>query len=413
MSDLFRKEAMHHATRRLAGEVILASSIRSRVIAAVAGLVVLAAVAFVATASYARKETVSGWLTPSEGMIRLAVRDGGIVSALHVTEGERVAAGQSVATISLSHELQEGDSFTSLSRSFQAQGLAAQARAESALAALDAEQSHLRARREALGRELAETRRRMDLQSQRVELARAEVSRAEAIAAQGFLPRRELDARRSALLSSEQDGSELASQALTYEREIGDVEARLAAIPIDVRTARADAASARAGLDQEATRTEAQSTYRVVASVDGRVAALPLDRGQTATPGAVVAILTAGDTPLEAELYVPSRAVGFVREGQMVRLMYQAFPHQKFGGGEGRVVSVSRTVLGPSEVSIPGLQLQEPVFRVRVQLDRADVVAYGEPILLQPGMLLTADVIIDRRSLLEWLLDPLYAAGRR
>ena len=145
----------------------------------------------------------------------------------------------------------------------------------------------------------------------------------------------------------------------------------------------------------------------------GRVAALPLDRGQTAQPGAVVAVLTAGDSPLEAELYAPSRAAGFVREGQEVRLMYQAFPHQKFGVGEGRVISVSRTVLAPSEVSIPGLQVQEPVFRVRVKLDKSSVAAYGETMPLQPGMLLTADVVIDRRSLLEWLLDPLYAAGRR
>ena len=76
-------------------------------------------------------------------------------------------------------------------------------------------------------------------------------------------------------------------------------------------------------------------------------------------------------------------------------------------------MSVSRTVLAPAEVAIPGLQLQEPVFRVRVKLSSDQVAAYGRPMPLQPGMLLTADVVIDRRSLLEWLLDPLYAAGRR
>ena len=93
--------------------------------------------------------------------------------------------------------------------------------------------------------------------------------------------------------------------------------------------------------------------------------------------------------------------------------MYQAFPHQKFGTGRGVVTSVSRTVLAPSEVSLPGIQVQEPVFRVRVRLARESVDAYGEALALQPGMLLTADVVIDRRTLVEWLLDPLYAAGRR
>ena len=93
--------------------------------------------------------------------------------------------------------------------------------------------------------------------------------------------------------------------------------------------------------------------------------------------------------------------------------MYQAYPFQKFGAGDGVVTSVSRTVLAPAEVAIPGLQVAEPVFRVRVRLARDSVEAYGDRLPLQAGMLLSADVVIDRRSLLEWLLDPLYAAGRR
>tara|TARA_R110000787_G_scaffold140507_1_gene254049 strand:- start:2406 stop:3647 length:1242 start_codon:yes stop_codon:yes gene_type:complete len=413
LSDLFRKEAIIHATRRLAGEVILATSISSRVLAGLMVAVVLGGATFASTASYARKETVAGWLTPRAGMIRLTARQGGVVTAIHVREGDVVDVGQPVATLTLSSALEAGDSFVALSESLAAQGTAARARAAANQASLRAEQRQMVERRAALQRELAETRHRIDLQAQRLALARAEVTRAETIAAQGFLPRRELEARRSAALAVEQQASELSAQALTYQREIGEVSARLAAIPIDLRAASAEAASVRAGLDQQATQTEAQATYIVVATVAGRIAALPVDTGQTVAPGAAVAVLTAGDSPLEAELYAPSRAAGFVREGQEVRLMYQAFPHQKFGTGEGTVTSVSRTVLAPAEVAIPGLQVQEPVFRVRVRMKQDSVSAYGQTVPLQPGMLLTADVVIDRRSLLEWLLDPLYAAGRR
>tara|TARA_R110001606_G_scaffold399240_1_gene582657 strand:+ start:1788 stop:3029 length:1242 start_codon:yes stop_codon:yes gene_type:complete len=413
VSDLFRKEAVTHATRRLAGEVILATSIPSRILAGLMVAVVLGGATFAATASYARKETVAGWLTPRAGMIRLTARQGGVVTAIHVREGDVVAVGQPVATLTLSSALETGDSFVALSESLAAQGTAARARAAANQASLRAEQRQMTERRAALQRELTEVRHRIDLQAQRLVLARAEVTRAETVAAQGFLPRRELEARRSAALAVEQQASELSAQALTYQREIGEVSARLAAIPIDLRAANAEAASVRASLDQQATQTEAQSTYIVVATVAGRIAALPVDTGQTVTPGAAVAVLTAGDSPLEAELYAPSRAAGFVREGQEVRLMYQAFPHQKFGTGEGIVTSVSRTVLAPAEVAIPGLQVQEPVFRVRVRMKEDSVSAYGQAVPLQPGMLLTADVVIDRRSLLEWLLDPLYAAGRR
>jgi membrane fusion protein len=413
LSDLFRKEAVSHATRRLAGEVVLATSVPSRILAGLACLVVLAGAVFAGTASYARRETVVGWLTPQAGMIRLAARQGGIVSSVHVREGDRVAVGQPIATLTLSTALEGGDSFAALSRSLGAQSQAAGSRAAAAQAALGAERRQLTQRRVALQRELAEARRSIALQTERLALARAEVARAEAIAAQGFLSPRDLQARRATELAAQQEASTLSSQALGYEREIGEVEARLAAIPIDLQAARAEAASTLAGLDQQATQVEAQGRYVVVATVPGRVAALPVEAGQTVTAGAAVAVLTPGDSALVAELYAPSRAAGFVREGQTVRLMYQAFPHQKFGAGEGVVTTVSRTVLAPSEVAIPGLQVQEPVFRIRVKLARESVAAYGEALPLQPGMLLSADVVIDRRSLLEWLLDPLYAVGRR
>jgi membrane fusion protein len=57
--------------------------------------------------------------------------------------------------------------------------------------------------------------------------------------------------------------------------------------------------------------------------------------------------------------------------------------------------------------------LQEPVFRVRVSLDRESISAYNETVSLQPGMLLSADIVFDRRSLLQWLFDPIYAVGGR
>ena len=50
---------------------------------------------------------------------------------------------------------------------------------------------------------------------------------------------------------------------------------------------------------------------------------------------------------------------------------------------------------------------------MRAALARERVDAYGAMMPLQPGMLLRAEVVIDRRSLLEWLFDPIFAAGRR
>ena len=120
------------------------------------------------------------------------------------------------------------------------------------------------------------------------------------------------------------------------------------------------------------------------------------------------------DARMVAELYAPSRAIGFTRVGQEVRLMYDAFPFQRFGSFAGRISTISRTVLAPNEVDAPIQgQMREPVYRIRVQIAAQSIQAFGEQIPLQPGMTLAANIVLDRRTFLEWLLDPINAVRNR
>jgi membrane fusion protein len=202
-------------------------------------------------------------------------------------------------------------------------------------------------------------------------------------------------------------------QVAAVERELADLDGRLKAIPIEIAAAKAELQAAEASLQQRSIDTDARRTQFITAPVAGRVAALPVAAGQSVPAGATVAILTPAGGRLEAELLTPSRAVGFIRKGQEARLMLQAFPFQRFGAVKGKVRTISSTVLGPTEISIPGINVQEPVFRVRVTLESESISAYNETISLQPGMLLSADIVFDRRSLLQWLFDPIYAVGGR
>jgi len=151
----------------------------------------------------------------------------------------------------------------------------------------------------------------------------------------------------------------------------------------------------------------------VTAPSGTRVAAIPVRPGETVAPGETIAVLIPEGGHLIAELYLPTRAVGFIEPGQEVQLRIDAFPHQRFGTAQATITSVSRTVLAPEEAAIPGLALAEPVFRVEAALDQTEIEAYGDVIPLQPGLIVSADIIIDRRNLIEWLFDPLSAAGRR
>jgi membrane fusion protein len=413
MNDLYRQEAVDHATRRLEGAVVLAVPVRQQLLATGAGAIVLIASAFLVSTSYARKATVSGWLVPDTGIIRVVSQSSGIVSQVIVQEGQFVKRGDRIAEIRLSTETNAGNSGDRLAQSQDAEGRALRDKTRAQIDRLNNEMTGAGRRLQNLDVELDQARSQVKLQEQRVSLAQRQVTAAQKLVEQGYVTRKEYDTRIAAVLAAEQDLAGLRRQVVGIERDIAELQGRVRSIPLEIETAKADLQQAEASLQQRSIDSETRRKIFVTAPVEGRVSALPVATGQAAAAGTTIAVLTPEGGRLEAELLAPTRSIGFVRTGQEVHLMLQAFPYQRFGTVKGTVRTLSSTVLAPSEVAVPGLMLQEPVFRLRVTLTTDAIEAYGERIALQPGMLLSANVIFDRRSLFEWLFDPILAVGRR
>lgn len=413
MPELFRREAVKHAQRRLAGQVTIAAPLGLSLLTwgfiSVLGAVVL----FACLASYSRKETVAGWVVPEGGLIRVAARQPGHIDKIAIRDGDTVHRGDHLATLRLSSDLEAGSSGLAILRMLDHEGAEAKETLRIALRRVAARYDELRAKHDSLIREVDSARAKLAVLVERQQLAEAQVLRAQKLKAQGFLSDAGLDNARSSALAISQQRHESEAAVLSYARELELLKQQLRALPLEESAAQAQHRQNHNSLIQKRVSAEAQHTLVATAPINGRVVALPIEQGQSLAAGATIAVLSPQGSSLIAELFVPSRAAGFIRQGQPVRLMYQAFPYQTFGTGKGRVIEVSRTVLAPADVAIPGLSFTEPVFRVRVGLEASVVTAYGENVPLQPGMLLSADIVVERRSLIRWLLNPLYAAGRR
>jgi len=61
----------------------------------------------------------------------------------------------------------------------------------------------------------------------------------------------------------------------------------------------------------------------------------------------------------------------------------------------------------------PLAAVREPAYRIKVALERQTISAFGREVPLQPDMTLRADIILERRSIIEWLLEPLLGARQR
>lgn len=411
MSELFRREAIERTRRRLDGEVLLAVPLPFRIFGLLAVAVVFGALIFAASATYARKETVPGWITPPGGLIRVQARQAGV--AADISRPGTVRAGDVLVRAVSSVDTGGGTAADLISADITAEAAADQRQLAARLRSLDSEAQRVASSLRIGQQELAALDRRLELQREQLRLAQGVVEQSRSLAERGYLPKRELDARISAAINAEEYAFQLLAQKLSLERQSGEARARLREIPVERDAITAQASAARAQLGQRATDVAAQGRFVVTAPINGRLQEITVRRGQSFAAGDTVAVLSPPGSSLEVELFIPARAIGFVRPGQEVRLMFDAFPYEKFGSGRGSIISISGTTLAPGELGSVIVPIREPVYRTRVRLDRTTVDAYGAEARLRPGMTLTADIIVDRRTLLEWLLDPLYATGRR
>lgn len=410
MADLFRPEVKAYTRTRLSGDVILAAPLAATVLTVLVLVATAGVLTFACFGTYASKESVRGWVTPTHGFIEVGPASPGAVEEILVQEGQRVAAREALATVRTALETKDGSVMDRLSQAATREEQASQVQEAASIERLRQRETEIRSRLTALLREREHTVERVQIQVSRVELARENIQRVEQIANEGYFPKIQVREREAALLAALDYLAQLKGAVLAVEREISALRTELRSLPSELASVRAEADAQRAAISQRRINAEAQGSELLRAPVAGRVLALPRQVGQAVEPATPLVIIAPEDARLEAELFVPSRAAGFIRAGQTVKLKYEAFPFQRFGAGLGTVRSVSRTVIAPTDALAAGIKVDEPVFRVRVRIQEEAVRAYGDAVPLQPGMLLNAEIITDRRTLLAWLLDPVRAA---
>lgn len=412
-AGLFRPQALEASRRRLWGELLLTQPPGTGAMLMLAVTFLLAAGALLARGEFTRTERVGGYLVPEGGVIGVQAPQGGLVARVLVAEGDAVAAGQRLIEIRDVRGLAGGDDA-----------------GEAALATIDARLARLARLRAAEGERLARERDvdRASLQRVRArgEALRASRARAEeelgllersearvrVLAAQGHLAPQQQDGVTRERLAGERRIAALRTSALDLEEEAARLQARLNGWAARRRARLAELDDRADALRNERISTGGRVAFWLRAPRAGRIASLGVVAGETARPGRDLLTLLEPDARMTAVLLVPSRAVGFVRTGQRVRLLYDAFPFTRFGVHPGTVVGVGRSILVPAELSGPATA-SEPVYKVRVRPERDAIRAYGAAVPLQAGMAVEADIELEKRRLWRWLLEPLLALGAR
>jgi membrane fusion protein len=408
MSQLFRQEAIDAQRDKLLGEVSLARPVPLWVFTAMAIAFAAAAITFALTGEFSRRERVEGFVALDAGAARILIPEVGTLAELMVREGQSVAAGNPIARITFEATRKAGAQTSELVQQEIEQRIETLAREQRETGSLANQQSEQLRRRVAdLQKEVTQIDAEIRLQQQRVASAEQLARRYSDLTQEKFVSDIVAQQRRDEVLDQTVKLEALRRQRATIERDLGAARAEEPTIATRARAQIEQLKRAQSELEQSRIQEQADAKRETIlrAPFAGVVTNVALTQGQSVSADQLLATVLPAGSGLHVELLVPTRAIGFVKPGSEVELRYEAFPFQRFGQYRGVVNQVSKTVWSQGEKVGP-FMVKEPVYRVDVKLDEQVVRAQGQEFPLKSGMLVGADILLEKRTIFEWVFEP-------
>ncbi len=413
MENLFRQEVIANRSQGLTGEVSLVYPPAFKWLTILILTVVSVTFIFLIQGNYTRKENVVGVLQPNTGIMKLNAPQNGIIVELLVDEGETVKKNQPLLRIMSEKHGVEGfelnqaliNQYQFQINSLNQQLLDLDSKHKLEAIALESEQNSLTKR-------INEIKNQDDTFDKRIRMNEKIVQRVESLAGTGFVSELELMRQNDTLLALRQQKSVMKSERLTISNQLHQIKNQISQQPITHEAERSLLLTQISTLKGELSTLKQQRLGEVRSPVEGTVTGLLAKIGQSINQQQILLSLLPKDSFMQAVIYIPTSAFGFIEKGQLTQLRYHAFPYQRFGTYQGYITQISANVILPTETDIPGL-ITVPSYRVVVSLAAQNVMAYGREHPLRSGMKLDADIVIEQRSLLSWLFDPVLSIKGR
>lgn len=150
-------------------------------------------------------------------------------------------------------------------------------------------------------------------------------------------------------------------------------------------------------LQKSARRRELQ---QLRAPVDGTVQQLAVHTvGGVVQPAQPLMVIVPAASEVEVEALVLNKDIGFVHEGQSVRVKLEAFPFTDYGWIEGRVETISRDAIQDEQLGL--------VYSARIRLMRNHIMVGARRQQVGPGLAVQAEIRTGRRRIIQYLLSPI------
>jgi len=384
-----------------------------------------------------------GKIVPSGKVKIIQPLEPGVVRAIHVQEGELVAAGQPLIELDSAlggadresiqeqllawqldrarlltlldplhagqetkdHEQSNTDPFTELTEATATQIRQQQERARSQFHEYQAQTAALQEEKSQRLAEQNAVRHRIEQLDATLPLITERAWSLEELMKKGMVPRvqwLELEQQR---IEQVKERDVQSSNLLSLEAGMANIQQRLTAQQAEFETKLltelTDVENRLAALEQERVKTEKRVTLQTLtAPVAGKVHQLAVHTiGGVVTPAQELMHIVPAAGDIEVEAWLPNKDIGFVEDGQSAVLKVETFPFTLYGTVDGEVIHVSNDATPDERLGL--------VYAMRVKMRQTTMQVKEKIVHLTPGMAVTVEVKMGKRRLIEFLLSPL------
>jgi len=406
---LFRKEVIKAKEQRMLGRVIMTQPLSIYVICIVVFVVYLLLSFYLTQAHYSRKETVKGYLIPEKGVMKVYSNRTGVIEYLYVKEGDKVMQGDNLVKIKNSQSLSSGVELSvALAKELSTQIDTLNQEYDATTLMYEKDLLSITRQLTQLYQSLKVIEKAQKTRLRKLALKKRQITNNKRLYDKGYLSSNQFDLLQGEYLDDLESSDRLEKELVTIQIQISELESERLIYP--EQKILKQSAIKRQISELAAQLAELKNQYEFIkkAPETGIVTTIQPTVGSRVDINAPLLSIIAIDSPLEIELLLPSRSAGFVQVGDKVNIRFDAFPYQKFGLVVGEISNIDKSLILPAEKILP-IQIDQAMYRVRASLNQQSIKAYGKAFPLKVGMIADADIILEKRSLLEWLLDPIYA----
>ena len=405
---LFRVAALSEKNGQLNGKVLLSLPLAYRVLTGVILALIISLILLFIFGEYTRRQLATGWVQPVSGMSKVWGKQAGVIQSVKVAEGDKVNKGDILAYVATMSSMESGfrleDRLIAQTQttieSISTSKRQAQQYHQAEIQGIDQKISRIKHAKE---QRLIEVK----LQTERLQHVQDAERDLKKLRDQGYITKSQLSDKQLAELESKLGLQRLRQSVDESDNQLAELvkQKELLGLQYQLKLAEYD----RELIQQRRLMVElkARQGYTIVAPVSGEVTLLQKKKGQSIGGNQLFAVIVPERAEFEVELMASSKAVGFIKKGQPVKIRYQAFPYQRYGLYKGWVKAVSEASLDSREISSNVALPNASFYQIKVALESQFVNAEGKRVPLRTGMAVEADLVIDELPIWYWFFKPL------